>query len=167
MDIVYGQRREVRRRIDPLGLVLKAGTWYVVARHRAAMRTYRVGRVVRAAVRDESFERPAGFDLAAWWRVSSTEFDRAILHSSVTLRLSPRGCRALPGVLLHEGVPDALAAASPPDERGWVVVEVRVESEEVAQHQLLALGPEVEVLAPPSVRSGLATAATVVAELNS
>ena len=167
IDIVYGQTHEVRRRIDPLGLVLKAGTWYVVARHRSVLRTYRVGRVVRATMRAESFERPPGFDLASWWRTSSSEFDRAILRSSVTLRLSPRGCRELPHAILSEAVHDALAAASAADERGWVVVDVPVESEEVAQHQLMALGAEVEVLAPRSVRRGLAAAAGAVVALNS
>jgi len=167
VDIVYGQTHKVRRRIDPLGLVLKAGTWYVVARHRSAVRTYRVGRVVRATMRDESFERPPRFDLAVWWRASSSDFDRAILRASVTLRLSPRGCRALPGVLLSEAVPDALAAASAPDAQGWVVVDVPVESEAIAQHQLLALGAEVEVLAPKSVRLAVAATAAAMVALNS
>jgi len=167
VDIVYGQTHEVRRRIDPLGLVLKAGTWYVVARHRSTVRTYRVGRVVRATMRDESFERPPRFDLAAWWRASSSDFDRAILRASVTLRLSPRGCRALPGVLPSEAVPEALAAASAPDAQGWVVVDVPVESETIAQHQLLALGAEVEVLAPKSVRLAVAEIAAAMAALNS
>ena len=166
VDVVYGKTHEVRRRIDPLGLVLKAGTWYVVARHRSAMRTYRVGRIVAATIRDESFARPADFDLATWWRASSSEFDRAILRASVTLRLSPRGRRALPGALLSEAVHAALAAASAPDADGWVTVEVPVESEQVAQHQLLALGAEVEVLAPRSVRRGLAAQASAVVALN-
>jgi len=166
VDIVYGHTHEVRRRIDPLGLVLKAGTWYLVARHRSSTRTYRIGRIVGAATRDESFERPPGFDLAMWWRASSAAFDRAILRSSVTLRLSPRGRRELPHALLSEAVHDALAAASAPDDEGWVTVEVPVESDEIAQHQLLGLGSNVEVLAPISVRRALAAAAMEMATRN-
>ena len=37
----------VQRRVDPLGLVLKAGIWYLVARHGEELRTYRVSRIAR------------------------------------------------------------------------------------------------------------------------
>jgi predicted DNA-binding transcriptional regulator YafY len=60
-------RRVVRRTLDPLGLVLKAGAWYLVARRSAGMRVYRVSRFVSVHVRDDTFERPEDFDLAAFW----------------------------------------------------------------------------------------------------
>ena len=49
LDIRYrAGDRVVRRTIGPLGLVLKAGTWYLVALagRRHTVRTYRVGRIV-------------------------------------------------------------------------------------------------------------------------
>ena len=55
--------RVVRRTLDPLGLVLKGGAWYLVARRSAGMRVYRVSRFVSVRVRDEGFERPEGFEL--------------------------------------------------------------------------------------------------------
>ncbi|MGZ4785315.1 MAG: WYL domain-containing protein, partial [Acidimicrobiales bacterium] len=66
------------RRVEPLGLVLKAGTWYLVARHRGGLRTSRVSRVVTAAALEDRFERPAGFDLAAAWAETSEAFDRSL-----------------------------------------------------------------------------------------
>src|SRR5207253_813761 len=33
------------RTVDPLGLVVKAGTWYLIARSGEAIRTWRVGRI--------------------------------------------------------------------------------------------------------------------------
>ena len=53
--------------IEPFGLVLKAGIWYVVARRDGALRTYRISWILAAACLDETFERPADFDLAAYW----------------------------------------------------------------------------------------------------
>jgi predicted DNA-binding transcriptional regulator YafY len=49
----------VRRTIDPLGLVLKGGAWYLVARRSAGMRVYRVSRVVSVTALEASFERPS------------------------------------------------------------------------------------------------------------
>ena len=63
-----------RRVIEPLGLVLKAGIWYVVARSDGQIRTFRVSRVTGVEPATERFERPAGFDLAAYW----VDFDRGL-----------------------------------------------------------------------------------------
>ena len=41
----------VSRRLDPLGLVLKAGVWYLLAKRRGEERVYRVSRIVSARER--------------------------------------------------------------------------------------------------------------------
>src|SRR5207244_3328476 len=51
-------RKVVQRTLDPLGLVLKGGAWYLVARRSAGMRVYRVSRFASVHVRDEGFQRP-------------------------------------------------------------------------------------------------------------
>ncbi|MFI8101083.1 helix-turn-helix transcriptional regulator [Streptomyces sp. NPDC086023] len=60
-------RGEVRRELRPLGLVLKGGSWYLVARADGAPepRTYRVSRFLAVEVLGETFDRPEGFGLAA------------------------------------------------------------------------------------------------------
>ncbi|GAA4957996.1 hypothetical protein GCM10023238_25910 [Streptomyces heliomycini] len=60
---------------------------------------------------------------------------------------------------------EALARAGGPDGSGWVTVTLPVESEEVAHDQLTALGAEVEVLAPASLRERFAAEAARLAEL--
>lgn len=166
LDVRYRRAdREVRRRLDPLGLVLKGGTWYLVARHRADVRTYRVGRIAAATVRDERFERPA-LDLAAWWAASAAELDRSILRDRVRLRLSPPARRHLRHVVSAAAATDALATAEPPDAQGWQVVDLAVESQEVILSQLPALGAGVEVLAPASLRAGLAAVGEAMARRN-
>jgi predicted DNA-binding transcriptional regulator YafY len=152
--------------VDPLGLVLKAGTWYLVAGHRRDVRTYRVGRIVAATTRRERFVRPAGFDLASYWTESSAAFDRSILRERVRIRLSPRAARDLRWFVDAMAAAEALAAAGPPDEDGWVEVELAVEEEAVAAAQLVALGAGVEVLAPASLRARVAATGVAMAELN-
>jgi predicted DNA-binding transcriptional regulator YafY len=177
LDLGYGRRvwsaerrvaeaRVVRRRVDPLGLVVKAGTWYLVARHRGQVRTYRVSRITQATVRGEGFERPAGFDLAAWWAASSADFDRSMLRSAVRLRLDGRAWSMLPHVVDPEAAARAREGAAPPDAAGWRVVDLAVESDEVAASQLVALGGGVEVLDPPSVRQALADVGRALAARN-
>jgi predicted DNA-binding transcriptional regulator YafY len=157
----------VRRRLDPLGLVLKAGTWYLVARHRNEVRTYRIGRVRRCSVRTEAVERPTDFDLAAWWATSSAEFDRSILRARCQLALSPRAQRRLVRVTDTEAARRALAGGRPDARRdGWVVVELECESSEVVASQLVGIADGVEVLDPPTLRRRLHEIGRVIAELN-
>ena len=175
-DAVWAERRldlryrrgdgEVARRVDPLGLVLKGGTWYLVGRHRARVLTYRVGRIVDALALDERFERPADFDLAAHWAEASAAFERSILRERVHLRLSPSAASALRWFVDAAAAAEALAAAGPPDADGWVEVDLAVEEEAVAAGQLLALGDGVEVLGPATLRASLARTGRRMAELN-
>lgn len=164
LDLRYRRGAEVvRRRVDPLGLVLKAGGWYLVARHRGRTLTYRVDRVVAASPRPERVERPPGFDLPSWWAGSTIEFDRSRLRYEATLRLGPGAWRAAPRALVGVALPDD-APPGPVD--GWREVTVRLESEQVALDQLRALGPEVEVVAPAALRRALRRAALLTAARN-
>jgi predicted DNA-binding transcriptional regulator YafY len=157
LRVRYGRRdHPVTRELEPLGLVVKAGVWYLVARPAAGgePRTYRVARV-EDAVAGEPFERP-DFDLASWWAQTSARFERSLLRERVRLRLSPRARRMLPDVTDREAAAEALAAAGPADTDGWCEVELDVESERVALTQLTALGVGVEILAPDSLRAAMA-----------
>ncbi len=158
--------RGVARRVDPFGLVCKAGTWYLVARHRGDVRSYRVGRITQAGVRAETFDRLDDFDLAAWWRAGGEEFARSLLRWTCRLRLSPVALHGLRHAVDPFAARDALAGASPPDGAGWRVVELVTEGPEVALAQLLELGDGVEVLAPEELRAALAETARRLAARN-
>ncbi|KRV48567.1 transcriptional regulator [Wenjunlia vitaminophila] len=155
--------RVVTRLLEPYGLVLKAGVWYVVGRvpggragHGGAWRTYRVDRVTAlspAAGVDQPFVRDPSFDLATHWQACAAGFARALLRTTVTVRLSERGLRRLPAVVDPAGVGEALASATAPDAAGRVTLDLPVESEDVAFGQLTELGADAEVLAPAGLRS--------------
>ena len=156
----------VDRVVDPLGLVVKAGRWYLVARSEEALRTYRVSRVQRADLLGDTFDRPPAFDLAAAWSELSVGFDRSILRLAISVRVSPGALRHLPSVVPSGATVEAVATAGLPDAEGWRQVDLRVESERVAVSQLLSLGAGVEVLQPESLRRALADAARQVADRN-
>ncbi|SCF21024.1 helix-turn-helix transcriptional regulator [Micromonospora saelicesensis] len=158
--------QEATRQVEPYGLVLKSGVWYLVGRVGDDVRTYRVDRVTGVEVGDEHFDRDEGFDLAGHWREQAGSFLRTMLRAEVAVRLSPAGLRQLRHLVDAPFVYDELvAAASPPDGQGWVVTRVPVESVQVAYHQLLGLGPEVEVLDPPELRQLFAASAERLAAL--
>lgn len=175
-DAVWSERRVVmsyrrgerllERRIEPLGLVLKAGTWYVVAGSAGGTRTYRIGRIARAAHTGETFERPAGFDLAAYWAEAARAFNRDILRARVRVRLSPRAQWLLPS-LVDPAAAGAALEHGEADADGWKTVELAVESEEVALGQLVGLGGGVEVLEPRTLRLAFADTARAMLALNS
>ncbi|MFI9326794.1 helix-turn-helix transcriptional regulator [Kitasatospora sp. NPDC052868] len=157
----------VERTLQPYGLVLKAGAWYLVARPPDAdgARVYRVDRLTEAVPLAERFERDEAFDLAAFWEAKAAGFARSLLRESVLVRLSPLGAERLPHLLEPLAASQALDSAGEPDGDGWITVRLPVESSEVAYEELLRLGPEAELLEPPDLRRRLARAAARTAAL--
>ncbi|MFE4652929.1 helix-turn-helix transcriptional regulator [Streptomyces sp. NPDC056707] len=160
-----GPGSEVERELAPYGLVLKAGVWYVCARAGTDFRVYRIDRFAAVAVTDERFVRDEDFDLPAFWDERAAQFARSILRTEVTVRVSEAGVGRLPHVVDRSAALDALDAAGPPDVDGWRTVVLPVESLDVAYSQLLALGPELEVLEPADLRTRFGTAAERLSDL--
>jgi predicted DNA-binding transcriptional regulator YafY len=153
VDIRYREGSTVvSRRLDPLGLVLKAGVWYLLARRRGEERVYRVSRVVSARERSEPCSRPVGFDLATAWTKRSEAFERSRRQIEVTVRVPKSEVQYLRGArVLEDG------------ERPTVVA--RFDGLDQAFHSLLSYGPAAEVLAPPELRERIAAAAIDIAAL--
>ncbi|MFJ5638390.1 helix-turn-helix transcriptional regulator [Streptomyces sp. NPDC093223] len=176
-DAVWDDRRvvaryrrgesEVRRELEPYGLVLKAGVWYLCARvaETDSYRVYRIDRFTSVEAAEERFARDEEFDLPGFWDRRAEQFARSILHAEAVVRLSAVGLRRLAYAVDPVTARQALAGAGAPDARGWVTVTLPVESEEVAHGQLTALGPEAEVLAPPGLRARFAADARRLAGL--
>jgi predicted DNA-binding transcriptional regulator YafY len=169
LDVRYrrwgGQAIEVRRTVDPLGLVLKAGVWYLVARSDGDLRTYRVARVLEIGTTEDHFDRPADFDLTAFWEDWSEQFERRMYGMRVTVRLSPEGVRRagyLLGLVAARALRDSDAE---PDADGWTTVDLPTESLDHAEPDLLKLGPHVEVVGPPELRARVAASVAAMAEV--
>jgi predicted DNA-binding transcriptional regulator YafY len=143
------------RLVGPLGLVNKAGTWYLVAATRSGrVAVFRAGRISSARVLDEPFERPADFELPGFWERWSAEFTSTRPRLPVRLRASPEAL-AVFGEIFGDDARPALDAALPPDEQGWQVVTLSFEHELAAAHRLAGFGGRVEVLSPSPVRERL------------
>jgi predicted DNA-binding transcriptional regulator YafY len=144
--------RAVTREVAPLGLVLTAGDWYLVALRDERRRTYRVSRVRSVELLDEPVKRPAEFDLAQWWAEARKELEEEKTAVEVTVRVSPR---ALPR--LRRMVPVHGQAVIPVIATEETEVTIPFENEPWAVEALLSLGSGIEVLGPASTRRRMAT----------
>jgi predicted DNA-binding transcriptional regulator YafY len=154
------------RRLAPLGLVLKAGVWYLVAQSgNSPVRTYRVTNIHDAEITDETFVRPKHFDLAAHWQNAVREYEAGVYHAEADVRLSPKGVYMLD--LLGPYVMKAAAeTAGKPDRKGWVRCRLPLESIDFGIRELMRLGDEVRVIGPPELRSQLAMTAERIARVH-
>ncbi|HLL66842.1 MAG TPA: WYL domain-containing protein [Micromonosporaceae bacterium] len=160
----------VRRRLDPLGLVLAAGDWYLVANRDGASgdgasgdggggdgvrRTYRVARFVAVRQLDEVVRRPPGFRLAEAWATSRREMETRHTLVDVTVRIEPAELPRLRRVVAVSGQDrvDVTLTGAP------VELTVPFEGERWAAMALLGMGGAVEVLGPPSLRAYMAAQA--------
>lgn len=137
------------RTLDPHGLVLAAGNWYLMARRRGELRTYRVSRLVTVTVLDEPVRRPAGFDLAAAWAASRRDLEHSHQQYEVTVRIEAAALPRLRRLVAVSGQ-DRIDLTTPPGTT--VLLTVPFEGLTWAATSLLGLGSAVEVVAPPELR---------------
>ena len=157
-------RAEKRRRVAPLGLVLKGGNWYLAGRVGDDVRTYRVARILDCAVQSESFARSADFDLGAYWRNATERLEAEMHPREATVRLSPLGIRLLEA-LTQPYVKARLRIADDADANGWRTATIPIGTTDWhAAAELLRLGPEAEVLAPQALRARMTELTQTMAE---
>ncbi|GGT06609.1 transcriptional regulator [Streptomyces chromofuscus] len=150
LHVTYRRWREptdVERRLEPYGMVLKAGRWYVVAG--PGPRTYRVDRILELSATDEEFTHPDDFDLTAYWTAYQRDFHRRLYRAEAVVRLAP-------GTRLSGPADAAVRAGGQLQDDGWTLATVPVESVDHAHAEFLRLGTGVEVLAPAALRDRIA-----------
>jgi predicted DNA-binding transcriptional regulator YafY len=175
-DAVWNQRslriryerwgpNEVTRTLNPLGLVLKAGVWYLVASASGQLRTYRISRILELEILDERFERPADFDLVSYWQVWLKQFHARLHSGEAVVHLSPHGLELLPYFFDPVATQAALESARPIGDDGWTEVTLPIEDIHISQHFLLRFGHEAEVVAPPELRERIAESVRAMSEM--
>jgi predicted DNA-binding transcriptional regulator YafY len=196
-DAVWHQRRievryrrwtaptDVTRTLDPHGIVLKAGKWYLVATNAAeaatnaavaaatgagsaagqGMRTYRINHILGLTDAGERFTRADGFDLAVFWASSVAGFRTGLWQGEATIRLSPAGRERTAEMMSSAVISAVEATASAADDDGWVTAVVPIESLIHAHQDFLRLGADVEVLEPEELRARLTETARSLAAI--
>src|SRR5262245_31910860 len=152
LKILYKREGQTGERIiDPLGLVAKGTVWYLVAHTPRGFRTYRVSRIEQAKLLDQPCERPSDFDLAAYWKASTTQFRERTRYNAI-LRLDAQTAEAIKPWGCFSNV--ETGQYHNPD--GWVTVRAQFEDEDHACFVVLGLGPRADVLEPTKLRERVA-----------
>lgn len=162
-DAVWGQHRirvryrrweaprEVVRTLDPYGVVLKGGRWYLVAASNDVARTYRVSEILELQPLEDKFDRPKDFELSKYWQSYLDEFEARRLRGEARIRVTERGLKRLPDLLGH-----AAARAAQDNvvnrEGGWITTIIPIEEHAHAHGDLLRLGADVVVEEPFELR---------------
>lgn len=154
LAIAYDKGRNeehTKRVVEPYGLVAKASWWYLVANGQTGIRTYRVARISDAQLLEETFERPADFDLQQYWKETRDSFETSRPSYPVTLRLNEGGLLYLRD---HYGPKETqkMLAKAHVDDAGWWTLTITYERREWALHAVLGMGGNAEVLAPSELR---------------
>jgi len=166
LHIVYRTAVGIRieRLVAPYGLVAKAGVWYLVCARNEVIHVHRASDLLEARIADDAFEHPADFDLARFWDGWCREYESLQARFTATVRVAPNFVSELPrrfGSQMH----NKIAQAGPPDEAGWITLDLTFASFEDARDRLLGFGRGVEVLAPRALRRSVLDYAEQIADL--
>jgi len=145
------------RTVDPLGLVAKGSTWYLVANVDGEPRTYRVSRIHEACITNEPADRPADFDLEGYWGRSVEQFREKLPRYYATFLACPdvmRWVRYRGWRLEEEAI-----------EGDRVRVRLRFDTEEEAMQFALSFGGDIEAVEPPELRSRIVDAARAILKI--
>lgn len=159
IEVAYRSWRGVSKKaLQPLGLVLKAGVWYLVARSADAVKpkdapamTLRLANIERFSATVQRFRRSAQFDLGRYWQSSVAEFEKSMQPITMQVAASPRAQQWLANMR----TPAVLLSDMTPPRSGWKVFAFSAESVEQGARQLLGYGAEVQVIGPASVAQQL------------
>lgn len=149
--------------VQPLGLVLKGGIWYLVAHGARKVRIFRMSNISAIQVLAEHFERPVDFNLADWWNAEQVRFEAELFSQVAQFRLSPLGAKRL-AALSPRGAEAVRLGKAGPD--GWMLVSMAIENSEHGARELLGLGAELEILTPPDFRNHVHRLAKEIARMN-
>jgi|TARA_R110001606_G_scaffold213201_2_gene361045 predicted DNA-binding transcriptional regulator YafY len=142
---------EINRQLQPLGIVLKGGQWYLLAQVEKDVRTYRVSRIESLTLLDEVFERPKDFNLAAFWQDSLRRMETIQFPIIAEVRLTVLGLKIMQYVCSSYAVNQA--QIEPMDESGWHRARFPVGESVHGCAELLRFGAELEVIGPPELRA--------------
>jgi predicted DNA-binding transcriptional regulator YafY len=137
------------RTVDPLGLVAKGSSWYLVANTPDGFRTFRVSRIEKATMLELPVERPLDFDLGAHWKSSTEAFRENRARYAVTMRVERQLAENFMQWRAAKLVP---AGASENETDDLVTLRAEFEDEEHACFVMLGMGARGEVIEPAALR---------------
>ncbi|MET3699717.1 predicted DNA-binding transcriptional regulator YafY [Bacillus oleivorans] len=151
----------VERIVEPLGLVAKGSTWYLIASANGEIRNYRATRIITANLTGETFSRPERFKLAEYWQASTQQFIKALPKYEVDVEMS---ASIVPRIKFTGKFVKILHAHSP-TENGWIPANLCFETEQEACEFILGFGDQIRILSPKALRKTIYKMAKATVEM--
>lgn len=139
------------RTIQPLGLVTKADTWYLVCRWDSIPRVIRVEAITDARLSEETFERPTNFNLTRFWSAWCQQVQHNQPRFVATVRISAQ----LYDELAYDDGRGQVELLAPAGTDGWALVKLTHTSFEGARRRILSWGSAARVVEPAALRQSV------------
>ncbi|MGD6962292.1 helix-turn-helix transcriptional regulator [Fictibacillus phosphorivorans] len=135
------------RIVEPLGLVAKGRTWYLVAVSNQEIKNFRVSRVKSVELLNESFIRPPDFQLADYWAESKQNF----VQSLPVFEVDVEACPAVIQRLSFSGRFVQVVSTGSPNENGWIPVKLSFDTRQEAASYIIGFGDQIKIISPSSL----------------
>jgi len=148
-----------QRLLAPYSLVCKSSVWYLLAERDQELRTYRVSRIHAVRLLDQSFSRRPDFDLPAYWRAQTQSFENLPSEYRCVLRIHPERISLIKWLMpgRWEHIQDA-------NDKGWMTLSLRMDSDLLAIMLVFGLAGFVEVVEPSELKDAVVAKARDVLE---
>ncbi len=142
---------KIEAEIEPLGLVAKMNTWYLVGKDRGYFRVIKIADILQVQTLTQSFNRDAEFDLATFWKewCKASQERRSVYI--VQIKVAPE-LRSKLHLYLGEAAKYTISDTEPGDGGGWSVVTIVYENFFRARESILNFGNAAEVLEPEALK---------------
>jgi predicted DNA-binding transcriptional regulator YafY len=141
--------------VDPYGLLVKTGRWYLIAAEAGTPRVFRLSRVDSAATLAAPATRPPGLDLEALWQRLRGEFEDRGAGLPVRLRVRASEAARLVRLSARQLTTPAPDPLPPPNRAGLVSLELTYVALGAARAVLAGFGGDVEVVRPAALRRAM------------
>ncbi|WP_158793180.1 YafY family protein [Granulicella sp. L60] len=158
-DYTRADGQTAPRTVDPLGIVAKGVSWYLVARAPHGIRTYRISRMHAVTALATTFERPPNFKLSTHWKLSTTQLQEQRKHFDAVVALTSQAAHMMRGWCATSPLRDEQTY---PLQKEWIALNIRFEDEDQARFLILGFGSRAQVLAPPLLRERIAAEANAI-----
>ncbi|MDN4075027.1 helix-turn-helix transcriptional regulator [Fictibacillus terranigra] len=163
LQILYeradGEAKE--RVVNPLGLVAKGSTWYLIASVNEDIRNYRISRITSAVKTEDAFTRPADFNLAQYWESSTKSFMKALPTYETEVELSPS---IVPRIKFTGRFMQNIKLDAPLNDR-WVPATICFDTEQEAAEFILGFSNQVRVIRPENLKQKVYVMAKAVVKM--
>lgn len=142
---------EVEQVVDPYGLIVKAGAWYLIYSVNGCVRVHRVSNLLDVRTTELTFERSVDFKLVSFWKEWCAKREEGFSFYAVKVRAKSAILPMLARYFSNRSRQE-FQQTGQPDSEGWATLQLSFQSFEAARDCLLGFGSGIEVIEPIALR---------------